>query len=293
MGMKRALSILLFLPLASAACSPSAEVGATDAAPPDAVADAADASPDAAPEHFVTIHLRATTKPIAHPDGWSGETPKKQLLGVRALTLGASANDPNPWTVFDLAGGFIEAPVDDAADTVLAKIPRSALKAGTYVYAKAYVSHVRYEVDAVVHALGMSAPGTFQNVQVLSDGTNVEGATRASGWYSFSFVAGSQKFGPVTGDQGPLPQTTGGGITLTVENGKASYGFPISLAIAESTPDADVDVILEANTHEDFRWDDTPGAGHAAKAFDVDPPSTFEPVKQFGPSSLTLSIVPR
>lgn len=285
MGMKRALPFLL-LPIL--ACSSSADVGPADAATPDAVVQDAPST-----EHFVTIHLRATTKPIAHPDGFAGETPKKQLLGVRALTLGTSANDPNPWTVFDLAGGFIEAPVDDAADTVLAKIPRSALKAGTYVYAKAYVSHVRYEVDAVVHALGMSVPGAFQNMQVLSDGTTLDNVSRASGYYSFSFVAGSQKYGPVTGDQGPLPQTTGSGITLTVENGKASYGFPISLAVAESTPDTDVDVILEANTHEDFRWDDTAGAGHAAKTFDVDPPSTFEPVKQFGPSSLTLSIVPR
>lgn len=288
MGMKRALPVLLFPLLA---CSSSADVGPTDAAPAAdvVVADAQDAST----EHFVTIHLRATTKPIAHLDGWSGQTPKKQLLGVRALTLGTSANDPSPWTVFDLAGGFIEAPVDDAADTVLAKIPRSALKAGTYVYAKAYVSHVRYEVDAVVHALGMSVPGTFQNLQVLSDGTTIDAVQRSSGYYSFSFVAGSQKYGPVTGNDGPLPQTTGGGITLTIENGKASYGFPISLPIADSTPDTDVDVILEANTHEDFRWDDTLGAGHSSKSFDVDPPATFEPVKQFGPSLLTLSVVPR
>lgn len=287
--MNRALVALFPLLLPLVACSGStAEIDAGPTA--DAAADVAPDGHDSG-EPTVTIHLRASTKPIAHLDGWSGQTPKKQLIGIRALTLGTSASDPNAWTVFDLAAGFIEAPLDDAADTVLAKIPASSLRAGTYVYAKAWVTHVRYEVDAVVHALGASVPGTFKNLQVLSDGTNVDGAVRASGFYSFSFVAGGQTYGPTTGSGGPLPQSSGNGITLTVDAGKASYGFPIALPV--TTPSGDVDIYLDANTHDDFRWEDTAGADHAAKVFDVDPPQTFEPVKQFGANALALSVVPR
>jgi hypothetical protein len=291
--MNTASVLASLLVVSSLACGGTADVP-IDPAPADAAADAppaVDAANDAsdAGAHFLTIHLRATTKPFAHADGWSGQTPRTQKMGVRALTLGKSANDPNPWTVFDLAAGFVEAPLDDGADTIVAKIPTSTLRAGNYFWAKTYVSHVRYEVDAVVHALGASVPGTFRNVQVLSDGTTLEGVKHDAGWYSFAFATGVATYGPVTGTNGPLPQTSGPNITLTVENGKASYGFPIQLDV--TNVDRDVDVILEANTEGDFRWEDTAGAGHAPKQFDADPPASFEPVKQFGANALALSIV--
>lgn len=283
--MRLALPILLLSVLPLVACGGSSAT--LDGGSPLDASSPVDA--DAAATHYLTIHVRASTKPTTHLDGWSGQTPRAQSMGVRALTLGKGPLDPAPWTVFDLAAGFVEAPLNDGADTIVAKVPASTILAGNYVYARAYVSHVRYEVDAVVHALGASVPGTFRNVQVLSNGTTIDGVTRDSGWYSFSFSTGSQTFGPVTGPNGPLPQTSGPGITLTVEDGKASYGFPVALdALATNR---DVDVVMEANTEADFRWEETAGAGHTDGAFDVDPPSTFEPVHQFGANSLALSLI--
>ncbi len=278
--------------LAACGGSPSTPIdpGATDAAVTDADA-LSDAQAGDASGHFLTIHLRATTKPVTHADAWSGQTPRSQRMGVRGLSLGKSANDPNPWTVFDLAAGYVEAPLDDGADTIVAKIPTSSLHAGNWFWAKTFVSHVRYEVDAVVHALGASVPGTFQNVQVLSNDTTIDGTKHDAGWYSFAFATGSSTYGPVTGANGPLPQTSGPNLTLTIENGKASYGFPVQLDV--TGVDRDYDVILEANTEGDFRWEDTAGPGHASATFDVDPPATFEPVKQFGANSLALKLVPK
>jgi len=276
---------IFFLALAPCvACSGTVNVGGFDAAP-DAPLDA---GTDAPSGPSVFIHLKATTAPVTHLDAWSAQTPKKQTLGIRGLALGTGPNDPNPWVVFDLGTGFIEAPLDDKADTIVATVPASALKNGTYTYAWTYASHVRYQVDATVHALNTAVPGTFDNLQVLSDNTTLDGQVRASGYYSFSFLVGSQTYGPTTGNGGPLPQTTGAGITLSIKGGVASYGFPINLTVAP--PAVDMDITLEANTHEDFRWEDDPQAGYAPKILDVTPPSSFETVKQFGPNALSVSI---
>jgi hypothetical protein len=280
---------LFFLALVPCvACSGTVNVGGFDAAP-DAPLDAPlDAGTDAPSGPSVFIHLKATTAPVTHLDAWSAQTPKKQTLGIRGLALGTGPNDPNPWVVFDLGSGFIEAPLDDKADTIVATVPASALKNGTYTYAWTYASHVRYQVDATVHALNTAVPGTFDNLQVLSDNTTLDGQVRASGYYSFSFLVGSQTYGPTTGNGGPLPQTTGAGITLSIKGGVASYGFPINLTVAP--PAVDMDITLEANTHEDFRWEDDPQAGYAPKILDVTPPSSFETVEQFGPNALSVSI---
>lgn len=267
------------------ACSGTVNVGGFDAAP------AVDAGPETSSGPSVFIHLKATTAAFVHVDAWSSQTPKKQTLGIRGLALGVGPNDPNPWLVFDLGSGFMEAPLDDKADTILAKVPASALRNGTYTYAWTYASHVRYQVDATVHTMGNAIPGTFDNLQVLSDNTTIDGQVRSSGYFSFSFLAGGQTYGPTTGANGPLPQTSGAGISLTIAQGVARYGFPINLTVA--APASDMDITLEANTHEDYRWEDDPQAGYTAKVLDVTLPSSFEAVKQFGPNALSVSIAER
>ena len=212
-GNSKNLLGLLLVAVPCLACSGTVNVGGFDAAPP------LDAGPDAQSGSAVFIHLKATTAPFVHVDAWSSQTPKKQTLGIRGLALGVGPNDPAPWLVFDLGTGFVEAPLDDKADTIVAKIPASALKNGTYTYAWTYASHVRYQVDATVHTMGTAVPGTFDNLQVLSDNTTIDGQVRASGYYSFSFLVGGQTYGPTTGANGPLPQTSGAGISLTIAAG--------------------------------------------------------------------------
>ena len=239
----------------------------------------------------VTIHLKATTAPFAHHDGLSGQTPSDQRLAIKSLSLGASADDPSPWLVFDLGSDAVLAGVNDGDDTVIATVPDASMRSGSYAYAKVGVAYVRYSVAATVHADGLAVPGTFHNLEVLSTGTVLDGTTYASGYSTFTFVVGSETFGPVTENSAPLPTSAGLGIGLSIVDGQAAYGFPVALEVSHGR--GDFDLTMVANTSEDFRWKDVDEPGYAAGVFDVTPPSAYEPVEQFGANSLTLSIVPK
>jgi len=134
----------------------------------------------------------------------------------------------------------------------------------------------------------LSVPGIFHNLEVLSDDTVISGQTYASGYYSFNFAVGSVTYGPVTGTSGPLPASAGLGISLSIVGGQASYGFPVALDVPSTS--ANVAITMLANTNEDFRWMDQDEPGYSKGVFDVTPPSSFEPVEQFGANSLALSV---
>ena len=235
----------------------------------------------------VTIHLEATTSPFTHHDAWAGQTPSDQRIGIRSLSLGSSPDDPSPWVVFDLGTKTVEAGLNDGDDTRVATVPASSVKTGRYAYARVGVAYVRYAVAATVHVGGLAVTGTFDNLEVLSNDTVVGSQTYASGDYSFAFVVGSTTYGPITGTSAPLPQSAGLGIALSIRGGEATYGFPVALDLAATS--ANVDVTMLANTSEDFRWMDESQPGYASGVFDVTPPSSYEPVKQFGANSLVLS----
>jgi hypothetical protein len=251
-------------------------------------AEGAPSAESAGHEGSITIHLKATTAAFTHHDSWSGQTPSDQRIGIRSLSLGSSGADPSPWVVFDLGTKAVDAGLNDGDDTLVATVSASSVKAGSYSYARVGVAYVRYSVGATVHEAGLSVPGTFHNLEVLSDDTVISGQTYASGYYSFNFAVGSVTYGPVTGTSGPLPASAGLGISLSIEDGQASYGFPVALDVPSTS--ANLAITMLANTNEDFRWMDQDEPGYTKGVFDVTPPSSFEPVEQFGANSLTLSV---
>jgi hypothetical protein len=246
------------------------------------------AEPDAGRGGTIQVHLKATTAPFAHHDAWAGQTPSDQRIGIRSLTLGASADDPSPWVVFDLGTKAVDSGLNDLDDTLVATLPASSLRSGSYRYAHVGVAYVRYAVSATVHADGLWLPGTFDNLEVLSNDTRVGSQTLQSGDYSFTFLVGSQTYGPITGTSAPLPASDGLGIALSIRDGQASYGFPVTLDVEATS--ADVVITMLANTSEDFRWMDQSDPGYQDGVFDVTPPASYEPVEQFGANRLTLSV---
>lgn len=249
----------------------------------------ADAGPDAQDSAIgptLEIHLRATAAPFAHSDGYSGETPRKASVGIRSLRLGSGPTDPAPLVVFDNGASYVEAGVDDGNDTLVATVPVATLRAGTYAWAKIGASHVRYQIDATMHN-GVDVKGFFDNVQVLSNGTTLDGQVRDSGWYTFKFVAGGLTLGTMSGANGPLPTyPTASQIALVIESGAAFYSFPVATAVDPGVS-KDWRVVLEINVDRDFRWEDTAGAGHAAGVFDAEP-TAFEPVRRFGANAFSV-----
>jgi hypothetical protein len=239
----------------------------------------------------VIIHLRASTAPVPHPDGFSGQTPSAQSIGIRKLTLFKSVNDPSPFVAFDHAADAVEAGLNDKDDTVVATVPAKSLPSGIFTIARVAISHVRYRIAATMHGFGQTVPGNFQNLHVLSDGSKVDGATWNKGHYSFSFLLGTMPLGTQAGENGPLPPTlSGGGITFDTSGPESAYVFPVSLPVSPDLAD-DVNLVFEINTHENFRWQDEQAPEYKDGVFDATP-TTFEAVKSFGANSFELSIDP-
>lgn len=235
----------------------------------------------------VAIHLRASTAPVAHSDGLSGQTPSDQKIGIRKLTLLKSASDPSPLVVFDHGAEAVEAGLNDKDDTVVATVAAKALQAGTYKIARVGISHVRYRVAATMHAAGQSVPGTFDNLQVLSDGSNVDGATRNKGHFRFTFEVGGNAVATQDGESGPLPETpAGGGITLDTTGTESAYVFPVNIPVDPSVA-TDVKLVFAINTHENLRWQDESSPSYQSGVLDVTP-TAYEPVKSFGANSFQL-----
>jgi hypothetical protein len=234
----------------------------------------------------VVIHVRATAKPVPHNDSWSGQTPRDEYIGIRGLVLGTSKDDPNPLVVFD-NGSFVEARLNDGDDTVVAKVPASKLRAGTYTWARTLVTHARYKVDATAHYMGFSTPGEYDSLVVFTDKTNVKNKVRNSGDIESTFRGGGQTYGPYEGNT-PIPAWQSGGITLEIKNGQGSYVYP-ALVTVDPTIKSDVNVVFEVNMHECFRWEDTNNFGYQKGVWDTEL-TTYEPLKQFGANSFRLTI---
>jgi len=238
----------------------------------------------------ITIRFRAHTDPFAHDDGLNGQTPISHSSGVRKLQLFKDPSDPNPITVFDFGSTFVEIGYDDGDDTSVYTLPAKSLPTGMYTMARVVHSHVRYRVSSTMHTNGLSLPGEFDNMQVLSDGTLLDGQVRNHGYYEYVFLTGGQQF-PTSGNNAPLPQGWNtGGFSVGVESGEWAYSFPVDLAL---TPDlaADLDVVLEVNMFESFRWQDQDQPGYAPGVFDTNP-IVSEPVVHFGANSYWLTLEP-
>lgn len=280
--------LILGAALSMLACGGSTvEIGAyepTTAAEPDGGSPSAKVEPTLVGPK-IEVHVRATTAPVPHTDGLSGQTPREQKLGIRKLTLLPQTDGP-PYIVFDHGGAPVEAGLSDKDDTLVATVAASTLNAGRYTRARVGVSHVRYRVEAMMHAMGQVVPGVFQNLQVLSDGVTIDNATRNKGHYDFTFEAGGKSLATRSGENGPVPRIpSSGGITLDTSGAESAYEFPVDLAIVRDA--GDMKLVFELNTHESFRWQDEGTAGFEGAKFDVTP-TTFEPVMSFGANSFRL-----
>lgn len=245
--------------------------------------------PDAADSGvpMVHIHIQSAQEPFVHDDAYAGQTPLDQRLGILSLELGKGPGDDDPLVVFDHGSEYVEAGLNAGDDTLVASVPASQLRFGTFTHARVKVSHVRYRVRATMHAQGQAWAGEFDNVQVLTDGTLIDGTERDSGWFRFAFRLGGQTWGVREGSSGPLPEGLGsGGIALVVEEGVAAYTFAAEVMVDPGAA-FDTKIVFVLNMHESFRWLDLPETGYSAGVFDTTP-AQFEPVKRFGANSFTV-----
>jgi hypothetical protein len=196
-------------------------------------------------------------------------------------------DDAEPLLVFDHGEGYVEAGYNDGDDTIVGGAPVLELVEGHYIWGRVVISHMRYQIAATAHAMGMHVPGTFDNVQVLSDETEVDGAVHDRGWYRFVFSTAGYSF-PLEGDTGAPDPTgpTGSPIEVVVEDGETVLYFPIDITVEHDVP-GDVHQIIEFNVHESFRWEDQEGAGYAEGVFDVTPAGT-ELVRRFGANTYRI-----
>jgi hypothetical protein len=235
----------------------------------------------------VYVHLRATHAAVAHDPGTSGQTPRGWSSGIRSLHLLRGESDPDPALVFSHGDDHVEASYADGADTIVGSAPIASLPTGTFTWARAVHTHVRFTIDATVHSSFGAVPGELEDVIALSDRTTIDGATRARGWYRHVFRAGGAEF-PAEGTGFELPAIAGGGFSARVEEGETAYYFPAHLEVSDA-PTADVHLVFEVNVHDGFRWIDQTTAGYAPSVFDATPPTT-EPIVQAGANSYRFSV---
>lgn len=237
----------------------------------------------------VTIHVRTSTAPFPHQDGFSGQTSTKTKQGIRSFRLLRSANDPQPLVVFDYGNGFVEAGYDDGDDTVVGVVPVAKLVPGTYTIAQFGVTHSRFRVNSVAHYGGGAYPGVYDCVQALSDNTTLDGKARARGWYRYVFTTSGQSF-PQEGPDAPLPtQAETGGFVMKSANGQTWYELPVNIVIPSGVV-ADVTAVMSVNMNDAFRWEDQDLPGYTKGVYDTTPVS-FEPVRRYGANAQTLAFL--
>ena len=279
----RALVLLAVAALAGCGGS-SADVGAGGSS-------AGDAGAPGTTGPYLTLSLRGSVTPVAHADGFAGETPEHQIAAIKSLVLYRTMSDPDPVTVFDLGGHAIEADLVTGETVDIATVPFVSIPAGTYTYAKVGTAYVKYTVDARLHST-VAVDGQYDNIEALSDGAIIDGIAREKGWYRFQFAQGSTTYGSVEGDNAPIPAVpAGGGITLDTSGADSYYAFPALVVIDPSTT-VDQRAICDVNVHESFRWMDQELPDYTDGIYDTTPTS-YEPVMSFGANSFALSLEPK
>jgi hypothetical protein len=275
--------------------SPSPDPSASSPSPGDpSVTDpSSEATPPDPGGPRVTITMHGSTLPFAHEDGFSGETPRKQIVAVKSLYLFRSPTDTNPVKVFDHGGKAIEVELVSGKSVELAKVAAKSLPAGVFTMAKSGVSYVKYAVDARMHSGTVygAIDGYYDNVQALSDGAVIDGVTKKKGDFKYSFIANATgaSIGALEGENAPTPvATTSGGISMDMSGPETFYVFPINMAVDPNVP-TDQLVEFELNVEKSFRWADQTSPGYTAGTYDTTP-TQFEPVMAFGANAFNLTV---
>ena len=241
----------------------------------------------------VTITMHGSTAPFPHKDGFSGETPRKQIVAVKSLYLYRTPSDMNPVKVFDHGDNAVEVELVSGKIVEIAKVAAKSLPAGVFTMAKSGASYVKYAVDARMHsgtAFG-AIDGYYDNTQALSDGAVIDGAKKKKGDFRYSFVANATgaTVGTLEGENAPTPvATTGGGITMDMSGPETFYVFPINMAVDPNVATDQV-VDFELNVFQSFRWTDQALPAYSAGTFDTTP-SQFEPIMAFGANAFNLTV---
>ena len=241
---------------------------------------------DASDPAGITVRVRATTEAFPHADGLSGMTPRKAGGGVRSLQLLRMDGDPAPVTLFDLGATSAEVGYSDGDDTKVTVVDPQRFEIGTYTMARMVQSHSRYEVDATFHDASGATRGWLDNLQVLSDGTRVDGALRDAGYYRYVFHFGGQEQETTGDDAFIAPFSFTAGARAVVENGEWAVYFPIDLEIT-APPEIGSKLVLVINMNESFRWVDSASPGYVDGEFDFTSDS-FEHVERFGGNRFEL-----
>lgn len=229
----------------------------------------------------VYLHMAGTTGTIPHSDGLAGQTPATYIVGVRSFQLLRSLDDSSPVTVFDHGDDFVEANLIDN-DTVVGSIAVADLPADHFTYGRTVYTHVTYEIDATLHNVGLTFPGTYNNTVVLSDRTTLDGQEHNRGWYSFLFRTGGSEF-PLMGDGYYVADELGPLFTVRIEHGETAVYFTYDITTDPSRP-TDIHIVSTFNMHEAMRWTDLNTYGYTAGVYDVTL-AGGEPISQFGPNS--------
>lgn len=299
------LTLFLFVPSCSGGDEPLDGAGVPagdsgsggfggDAASVDDAADAVPveeaAVPDGSGPQYV-IHVVSSADTFPHTDGWSGQTANNTSQGVRSFRLFRQASDPAPVVVFDHGAGYVEAGYDAGDDTIVGSAPTPSIQPGHYTFARFGVSHSRFRVHATMHYNGAAIPGEYDCVQVLSDGTDIDGVLRNRGWYRYVFEVAGKSY-PQEGDNAPLPDSAStGGFTMVTIGNQTYYEFPIDVTVPPAVG-ADVHTGLLVNMFESFRWEDQDFPGYTQGVYDTTPIS-YEPVRRFGANTASMIVLPQ
>jgi hypothetical protein len=196
------------------------------------------------------------------------------------------------------SGGEVEATINDGSDTIVATVPANRFAVGTYQVARIYVTHVTSSFDATLHpATGPAVLGVFTHRLVLSE-SSLDGAPAYAGDLHHTFVAGGStlaKFDCSTNNNNACPDVlpwSRGALALTIDKGIGWYTLPVSLTVDASFAQHDSDLFFDVNVHEDVRWQDKPTSGFSPGVYDTTA-TTYEPVVQFGPNSITARLAPK
>lgn len=238
----------------------------------------------------VTIRLQGSMAAFPHQDAFASQTPKSQSVSISSLRLYRDANDQAPLVVFDHGDNAIEVQLLSGKPTIVAEVSRRDLTAGHYHFARVGVRTVSYRIQARLHALGFPpADGEYESIQVMSDGTTVDGKKHDKGWFRTTFHTGGTKIGPNEGTGMAIPvMTESGGISLDTSGPETAYRFAADIPIDPTGP-KDVDVLFEVNLDRNYRWIDQPNPGYSPNVFDTTP-TGYEQVMRFGANSFTVAI---
>jgi hypothetical protein len=265
----------------------ASDAGKSSQRPVEVDAATADGGPDASTGPVYEVHLRAVQTPVSFKDGYEGDTPADQRVGIRRLTLLRDENDAAPVVVFDHGPQAVDCGLNDGDDTVAGSALIGSLPGDTFTIARVEVGYVGLTVAAVAHeSATLSMRGDVKAFLGMTSGTVVDGGVEDQGDGTLAFLW--HDAGVFTAPAGAFPVTAAAGAAggVAVTGGEVDYVFPVNLTL-QPRLGASVKMIMTVNTYEDFRWKDLNGPGFASGVFDVSP-TTTDQVESFGPNSFAI-----